>query len=74
MKNYLLVVVLLCPVTILNLKQCELLEINEGHLYHEEKESLKKASKTLQDVLGVNPAIIYSNCFQTEQEESESNL
>lgn len=56
-------------------QKCEDLDINEGHLYHEERASLKKISrKKLFEVLGENAAQAHTNCFKTEEDIVRTNL
>ncbi len=69
MKKHLLLIIFLCPVSILN-SECEELDINEGHLYHIERESFKDVSKSLQEVLGEDSDKIHSRCFENENQES----
>ncbi len=66
MKQHFLIFFLLCPVTVLK-SECEMLDINEGHLFHEERESLKKVS--IEEVLGEDAETIHSNCFESENLE-----
>lgn len=63
MKKYFLTI-LLCPIAVLN-TECESLEINEGHLYPEEREA-RISSEMIRKILDerANEA---TNCFKEDK-------
>jgi hypothetical protein len=74
MKKHILTIILLCPV--MTIKQnCKELDINPDHLYHEEREALVKISKErLFEVLGEDAAQANTDCFETEDNLTRTNL
>ena len=67
MKYYILAIILTLPLTLLP-REDERQEINEGHLYQEEREN----KVFLREILGEDPNKAYTNCFETKEEEKQA--
>lgn len=74
MKKNIMLFIFCWPILILE-PRCDDVDINEGHLYHEERENLEKiSSKQLFNLLGEDESHVYTNCFGTDDPEEKTLL